>query len=98
MTIQFWLDDEEETHITTMYGMETNPFSVGETINLSMEDRVPNEYQDYLPEVVKRLVAEDEIRRKLFNHKKITLLREDKYLEMKRGSLTIEYHCKLEKE
>ena len=47
MKIQFYLNNEEETEITTMYDMQSNPFSVGDIVYLDVEELYPMDYSKY---------------------------------------------------
>lgn len=47
MTIHFYLNNEEETHITTLYDITSNPFKVGDKISLSVEEIYPVEVTNY---------------------------------------------------
>ena len=47
MTIHFYLNNEEETEITTMYDMQSNPFAVGDIVHLDVEELYPMDYNKY---------------------------------------------------
>jgi hypothetical protein len=96
MTIEFYLNNEEETPITSFYGMVSNPFSLNDVINLSVEDLFPRDYEKYPESKITGLLKDNNEQRKLFNNKKVKLVKERKYVNytiITETKLIIEYHC-----
>jgi hypothetical protein len=95
MTIQFYLNNEEETHIYSLYDMSSNPFKIGDVINLSVDDIPPVKLKEYKPEFAKKLVEDNKQQRAMFHNKKIKIIHEWKYIDIESDRFTIEYHCDL---
>lgn len=95
MTIQFYLNNEDETSIHSMYDMVSNPFKVGDIINLSVDNIPPYKLQTYKPEFAKKLVEDNKQQRAIFHNKEIKLIREGKYIDIESDKFVIEYHCEL---
>jgi hypothetical protein len=98
MTIQFYLDNEEETEITTMYDMQSNPFAVGDIVHLDVEELYPIDYNKYKESFQKTLIQSNEELETKFKRKKVKLVRVGKYMRFKvidKTQLTIEYHCEI---
>jgi hypothetical protein len=95
MTIQFYLNNEEETHIYSLYDMSSNPFKIGDVINLSVDDIPPVKLKEYKPEFAKKLVEDNKQQRAMFHNKKIKIIHEWKYIDIESDIFTIEYHCDL---
>ncbi len=94
MRISFHLNDEEETHIFSLYDMKSNPFKQGDIVNLSVDDIVPK--------LMGQKIAKNhnEIREK-FHLKEILLTEERKYVTITfegEDVLVIEYLCEIYKE
>ena len=47
MNIYFHLNNEEETHVMSFHNIASNPFSVGDIVNLSVDDLFPKDYDKY---------------------------------------------------
>lgn len=99
MTIHFYLNNEEETQITTMYDMVSNPFKIGDVVNLDIDDLLPCD-SNYLTnqEQKNKLKKDNEALRDLFHLKSVKIVKEGKYMRFMITSetkLTIEYHCDL---
>lgn len=98
MTIHFYLNNEEETEITTMYDMQSNPFAVGDIVHLDVEDLFPSDYNEYKESFQKTLIKDNEELIGKFRRKKIKIVREGKYMQFKvinKTKLIIEYHCEI---
>jgi len=97
ITISFYLETKNEPHIHTMYNMISNPFKVGDVINLTVEEILPRKLDDeiYSKEAIKILVENNLKQRKMFHLKEIKLIKENKYIELESGKFNIEYHCEL---
>jgi hypothetical protein len=95
MTIQFYLNDENETHVHTFFDVQSNPFTLGDTINLSVDEIPPRKYENFKPNAIKHIRENHKHTRDLFHLNKIKLIKESKYIELESDKLTIEYHCEL---
>ena len=98
MRIQFYLNNEEETEITTMYDMQSNPFAVGDIVHLDVEELYPMDYNKYKESFQKTLIQRNEELQTKFRRKKVKLVREGKWMQVKvidKTKLTIEYHCEI---
>jgi hypothetical protein len=98
MNIHFYLNDEEETPITSMYDLKSNPFSVGDIVHLNVEELVPMDYNKYKPKFANKMIEDNEGLESKFGRKKVKLLEEGKYIRfkiMEEAKLTIEYHCEI---
>lgn len=98
MTIRFYLDDGLDTEITTMYDMQSNPFNVGDIINLDVDELYPIEYKKYKEAFRKSLMEDNDKLMSKFRRKKIRLERVSKYMSFKiitETKLVIEYYCKI---
>ena len=96
MNIHFYLDNEEETQITSMYDLASNPFKIGDEISLNVEELYPIDYDKYRHEVKVKMINVNAELEKKFKRKKVKLVREGKYVNFKvtkEAKLTIEYHC-----
>lgn len=47
MNITFYLNNEEETKITAMYNVSSNPFKVGDVISLDVGELYPADYNKF---------------------------------------------------
>ena len=98
MTIHFYLNNEEETEITTMYDMQSNPFEVGDIVHLDVEELYPIDYNKYKESFQKTLIQSNEELEAKFRRKKVKIVREGKWMRFKvinETKLTIEYHCEI---
>jgi hypothetical protein len=95
MTIQLYLNDENETYVHTFFDMQSNPFALGDIINLSVNEIPPRKYEDFKPSAIKHIYEEHKRIRNTFHLNEIKLIKESKYIELESGKITIEYHCEL---
>jgi len=96
MNIHFYLDDNEETPITSMYDVPSNPFKVGDEIHLDVEELYPVDYGQFKEAYRIKMIDDNKELETKFNRKKIKIVREGKSLRfkvIKEARLTIEYHC-----
>lgn len=96
MNIHFFLDNEEETPITSMYDLASNPFKIGDEITLDVEGLFPAEYKMFKEDYQIKLLNDNKELQSKFKRKKVKLVREGKYVNfkvVKEAKLTIEYHC-----
>ena len=96
MTINFYLNNEEETPITTCYDMQSNPFSLGDVVHLDVEELYPVEYNKYKEDSRGNVRNDNDELKKKFKRKSVKLVKEYKSIRfkvIKEAVLTIEYHC-----
>ena len=96
MNIHFYLDNEEDTQITSFYDLSSNPFKLGDEICLDVEELSPADYSKFNQLVITKMIANNNKLRDKFRLKTIKLIRERKYVKFKiinDSELTIEYHC-----
>lgn len=96
MTIHFYTNSEEEESITSFYDIESNPFSKGDIVSISIENNFPRDYENYPENVRIRMLKINKEKRDKFHLKKIKLTKEGKYIKHSptaRNHLVIEYHC-----
>ena len=98
MTIYLYLDDEDETPLTSFYDMQSDPFSTGDEIYIDMDSTAPVEMKHYPDDYKKVFLENEETKRKLLHNKKIRLLRRTVAVNvrmLRENLITIEYHCEL---
>jgi len=98
MNIHFYLNTEEETEIVTFYDLESNPFKIGDEVNLSVDEFYPIDYNKHKKEFVQELIEDNNQLQAMFNRKKIKIMSEGKYASFntaQEAKLTIEYYCDL---
>ena len=98
MTIRFYLNNEEETEITTMYDMQSNPFSVGDIVHLDVEELYPMDYNKYKKSSQKILIETNKELQTKFIRTNVKLVKEGKWMRFKvidKTELTIEYYCQI---
>jgi hypothetical protein len=96
MTIKFYLNNEEETQITSFYDMKSNPFAVGDIIHLNVEELYPIDYNQYKEDFKIKMINDNKELEKLFKRKEVKIIKEGKCVEFKvakEPKLVIEYHC-----
>lgn len=97
MNIHFYLNNEDETPITSLYDVASNPFSVNDIVSLNVEDLYPVEYNKFNNKNAQiKFIENNNKLMELFRHKKIKLINEGKYMKFKSlgvTNLVIEYHC-----
>lgn len=98
MNIHFYLNNEEETPITSLYDLKSNPFALNDIIHLDVEELYPVDYNKYKEDFRNKMIKDNEELEKTFRRKKVKLVKEGKYMKFKiidKTRLTIEYHCDL---
>jgi len=98
MDIYFYLNNEEETLITFLYDVESNPFVLNDIIYLNVEALYPKDYDKFKEDFRNQIIKANKILEKIFKNKKEKLVKERKCMElntMKKQRLTMEYHCNL---
>lgn len=100
MTINFYMNNEEETPIFNLYDAPSNPFSVGDVILLDVEMIFPTDFKGKNEERSMELLQNHKDVREMFDRKKVKIVREGKYVRFNiigEPKLTIEYHCEFVK-
>ena len=98
MTIQFYLNNEEKTEITTMYNIQGNSFAVGDIVHLDVEELHPNDTNERVKEFQKTLIKENKELETKFRRQKVKLVRESKcmlFSAFYETKLTIKYYCEI---
>ncbi|MCP4664861.1 MAG: hypothetical protein GY849_00725 [Deltaproteobacteria bacterium] len=96
MTIHLYLNNEEETEITTMFDMQSNPFKIGDILHLNVEELYPNDYKKYKEDFQRTLIQSNKELEQNFRRKTVKLVKVYNSLEfkvMKKPRLTIDYYC-----
>ena len=96
MTIHFYLDDFDETPITSLYNMTSNPFAVGDVIKLDVGDFHPVDYNKFKIDVQQKFINNHAELREKFHLKDVVLKRKVKFIEinfLRESEVTIEYYC-----
>lgn len=96
MTIQFYLNNEEETQITSFYDMQSNPFKVGDIVHLNVEELYPVDYNQYKEDFKIKMINDNKELEKRFKRKEVKIVKESKWVDFKvtkPPKLVIEYHC-----
>lgn len=96
MNIHFYLDNEDETPITSFYDLSSNPFKIGDEISLDVEELFPCDYNKFKKEIQIQRINDNLKLHDIFKRKKVKITKEGKYVKFKIASeakLTIEYHC-----
>lgn len=96
MNIHFYLNNEEETAITSFYDMASNPFALNDVVNLNVEELYPADYSKSKEDFQLKMINDNKELESLFKRKQIKLIREGKWVEFKVTNsprITIEYHC-----
>jgi len=98
MNIHFYLNNGEETPITSLYDLTSNPFSLNDIIRLDVEELYPADYSKYKEDFRRKMIEDSKEFKKTFKRKSVKLVKEAKYMNMKimsESKLMIEYHCEL---
>ncbi len=98
MNTHFYLNNEQETPITSLYDLESNPFKLGDIIHLDVEELYHVGYNKYKEDFRNKMIKDNEELEKTFRRKKVKLVKEGKYMKFNiidKTRLTIEYHCDL---
>lgn len=98
MNIHFYLENEEETQITSMYDLASNPFRIGDEIYLDVDELCPNDYNHFKQDYINKMIDDNKELESKFKRKKVIIVRESKHIRFKvirEAKLTIEYHCVL---
>jgi CRISPR/Cas system CMR-associated protein Cmr3 (group 5 of RAMP superfamily) len=83
MTIQFYLNNEEETQITSFYDIQSNPFKVGDVIHLNVEELYPIDYNHFKEDFKIKMINDNKKLENLFKRKEVKIVKEGKWVEFK---------------
>lgn len=98
MHIYFYLENEEETGITSFHNLVSNPFKVGDEISLEVDELSPKDLSTFREELRIGYTTDNNNLSKKFRLKTIRIVRERKFMRfnlLHEPKLTIEYHCEL---
>lgn len=101
MNAYFYLNNEDETEIFTLYDIPVAPYDEGDTINLSVDDLHPVDFSIKIDEehpVYKKTYENNNQLKKNFHLKEIKIVRKKEYCKfnaIKIKSLVVEYHCEI---
>ena len=87
MTLGWW---------SVIFDMASNPFKLGDAINLDVSGLYPIDLSLYKPEYQEKMNLDNLELTRLFKRKKVELMREEKYIDIKlakKSNLVIEYYC-----
>ena len=76
--------------------MASNPFNVGDIVNMNVEELYPVDYNQYKDEMKIKMIEDNKELEKLFRRTKVKIVREGKWIEFKVAKdpkLVIEFHC-----
>lgn len=96
MVINFYLNNEKKTLITSFLDLKTNPFSIGDVINLNVRSLTECDLKPYKEKTKKDLIEGSKELENLFKMKEVKIVREEKYMDLKFLSdtkLSINYYC-----
>ena len=96
MNIHLYLNDENETQIASFYDIQSDPFKIGDEINLNPEEIYPADYNDFIKEVRIKFIKENKEMIELFRLKRVKLIslyRELRFNGFNSQTYTIEYKC-----
>jgi hypothetical protein len=98
MTIHFYLNDDNETEITSMYNLPSNPFKIGDELLLDVEELYPVHYNKFKEKVRENMIRNSKDLENKFHRKRVRIVKEYKFLRFRlieEAKLNIEYHCEL---
>jgi len=99
MNVHFYIDNEEETEIMSMYDVPVEPFKVGDRIKLEVDELFPKELEKFgKKSTQKGLMVKNSELWELFNLNTIQIKRMGRYARfntLNEAKITIEYHCLL---
>ncbi len=96
MTINFYLNNQEETQITSLYEMVSTPFNVGDEISLDVNELYPIQVDKFKPDSKKNFIERNDELRNLFRLKHIKIVRvynSMRFNLLSKTTVTIDYYC-----
>lgn len=96
MHIHFYLNDAHTTEITTFHDMVSNPFSVSDVLELTVNDLYPTFLSKFKKETQVKMLEQNDASQKLFRRRKVRIISESKYVSFAVATdptLIIEYYC-----
>ena len=96
MTIHFYIDNEEETELFTLYDQFIAPFKVGDEIQLSVDDLHPKDYINN-KKYDNQIRSQNNSLKELCHLKTAKIIRMNNYatFSTRRNRITVEYHCEI---
>ena len=98
MEINFYLNNEEQTQITCMYDVTSNPFNLNDIVHLCVEDMSVSRLECYPKHMHDTFKEEQKVLWDTFRMKDVKLVKECKFLKFSRigeTKLIIEYYCEI---
>jgi len=99
MNVYFYIDNEEETEIMSMYDVPVEPFKVGDRIHLTVDELYPKDLEKFTkPSTQKAMMVKNSELWELFERNTIQIKRMGRYARfntLNEAKITIEYHCLL---
>lgn len=99
MNAHFYLNNEQQTEIFSLYDIPVAPYDEGDTINLNVDDLYPSDFSIKIDEehpVFKKTHQDNENLTNNFHLKKIKIVKKSRYCRfnaLKIKSLIVEYYC-----
>ncbi len=96
MDIKIYLKNNDQEEVCSFCDMASNPFSLGDEINLDINDFPYSDVSKFSEDMKIRWQNEYEEKRKKFRLKKVKLVEEKKFVDidfLKADKLIIEYFC-----
>ena len=97
MTIHFYIDNEEETELFTLYEQFIAPFKVGDEIKLRVDDLYPTDYIKNNEAYNVNIKKQNDRLKKECHLKTAKLVRMENYADISSldNTITVEYHCEI---
>lgn len=97
MRIHFYTNCEDEMEITS-FNMESNPFNVGDSVHLTVDNLAPRELDQQKHDVARRMIIDNDRLKNNFHLKEVKLVKVGKYVRfnlLNKPTIVIEYHCEI---
>lgn len=94
MVIRFYLNDSEDTEITSFESIVSNPFNIGDVINLQVTDRFRN--NNHPIKLIDKFYVDNEGLIERFDLEKVKIVREFKLIRfnlLDEPELIMNYFC-----
>jgi hypothetical protein len=98
MEVNLYLNDECDTNIAFFSDLTSNPFKLGDEINIAVHDLKQKDYIRYRTEYANKMKEDNKILQDTFNLKKIRLVKENVFAKItvaNEPKLIYEYHCEI---
>jgi hypothetical protein len=96
--VRFYLKGEDTTEIVTFNNLASNPFKVGDVVNLNVNSVPLRELVGYKIDFQRSVNNTVEKSKRLFNLKKASLIKESKHItinHLSESKIIIEYTCEI---